>query len=167
MDHDEELMTELYDEHAAALHAFVLRYVDDPAQADDVVQETLLRAWRRVDRIDAEHGSPRAYLMTVARNVLTDQWRARRSRPQALVAEVPELPTPADVDTALERWLVEDALSRLTEEHRGVIRALFYEGRTVEETAELLEIPAGTVKSRSYYAVRALRAAFDEMGVTR
>lgn len=167
MDSDEELMTALYEENAAVLHAFVRRYVDDPARADDVVQETLLRAWRSLDRIDPRRGSPRAYLMTVARNVLTDQWRAARSRPQTLVANVPEVPTAADVDAALERWLVDEALRRLTDEHRAVIQSLYYDGRTVEETANLLGIPAGTVKSRSYYAVRALRAAFDEMGVTR
>lgn len=167
MGNDEELMTALYRENAAVLHAFALRYVDDPARADDVVQETLLRAWRNLERIDPRRGSPRAYLMTIARNVITDQWRASRARPQTLVANPPEPPTADDVDAALERWLIDEALCRLTDEHRGVIQVLYYDGRTVQEAAHLLGIPPGTVKSRSYYAVRALRAAFDELGVSR
>lgn len=164
---DEELMTALYRDNAAVLRAFALRYVEDAARADDVVQETFLRAWRTLDRIDPRRGSPRAYLMTIARNVLTDQWRASRVRPQTRVATLPEPPTADDVDAALEHWLVEEALGRLTAEHRGVIQALYYDGRTVQEVAQLLGIPPGTVKSRSYYAVRALRVAFDELGVSR
>ncbi len=162
-------MTALHDEHAGVLLAFVLRYAENRAHAEDVVQETLLRAWRHLDRIDGASGNPRAYLMTVARNVLTDQWRAARSRP-TLVSEavdVPAPPSPDDLDAALERWLVAAALERLTPEHRAVVQSLYYDGRTVDETARTLGIPPGTVKSRGYYALRALRSAFEEMGVVR
>lgn len=162
-------MTALYEEHAGVLFAFVMRYVDSRAQAEDVVQETLLRAWRHVDRIDGTKGDPRAYLMTVARNVLTDQWRAARSRPRLVPGEPDEarLPSGDEVDAALERWLVGEALARLTPEHRSVVQSLYYDGRTVNETAAALGVPAGTVKSRSYYALRALRTVFEEMGVVR
>lgn len=164
-------MTALYEEHADVLFAFVLRYVDDRAQAEDVVQETLLRAWRHLDRLDVRRGNPRAYLMTVARNVLTDQWRAASSRPRLVGNEDPahhsRVPTTDDIDAALERWVVTDALERLTPEHRAVVRALYYQGHTVAEAAGLLQIPPGTVKSRSYYAIRALRTVFEEMGVLR
>lgn len=164
---EEQLMTALYQEHGDVLFAFVLRYVDR-AQAEDVVQETLFRAWRHLDRLDTEHGNPRAYLMTVARNVLTDQWRARRSRPHTVDDErLEKLPTEDEINSTLERWVVGEALGRLTPEHRAVVRSLYYEGRTVDETAALLEVPPGTVKSRSYYAVRALRTVFEEMGVVR
>ena len=81
--------------------------------------------------------------------------------------DAPEVPTASDVDSALERWLVDDALHRLTPDHRAVIQALYFDGRTVEEAGRVLGIPVGTVKSRCYYAIRALRAALDEMGVTR
>lgn len=163
-------MTALYEEHADVLFAFVLRYVDDRSRAEDVVQETLLRAWRRLPQLDLRHGNPRAYLMTVARNVLTDQWRAAQARPLLVggqPVEPPGVPSADDVDAVLERWVVNDALERLTPEHRAVVEHLYYDGRTVEETASVLRIPSGTVKSRSYYAIRALRTIFEEMGVLR
>lgn len=161
-------MTALYEEHADVLFAFVRRYVDR-SQAEDVVQETLLRAWRHLDRLDTDEGNPRAYLMTVARNVLTDQWRARRSRPQTVDDDrrLATLPTEDDIDATLERWIIGEALTRLTPEHRTVVRSLYYEGRTMDETAAALGVPPGTVKSRSYYAIRALRTVFEEMGVIR
>lgn len=161
-------MTALYEEHADVLLAFVRRYVDR-SQAEDVVQETLLRAWRHLDRLDTDEGNPRAYLMTVARNVLTDQWRARRSRPQTIDDDrrLATLPTEDDIDATLERWIIGEALARLTPEHRTVVQSLYYDGRTMDETAAALGVPTGTVKSRSYYAIRALRTVFEEMGVIR
>lgn len=169
MDPDSELMSALHDEHAGALFGFVSRYVDDPGQAEDAVQETLLRAWKHLDRLDTAAGNPRAYLFTIARNVLTDRWRATRSRPQ-LVHDEPALesvPAVDDIERAVESLLVADALRRLSAEHRQVVEQMYFQGRSVAEAAAQLGIPPGTVKSRSYYAVRALRSAFDEMGVTR
>ena len=166
---DEQLMTALHDEHAGALYAFALRYVDDRDQARDVVQETLLRAWRNLDKIDPEHTDPRAYLFTIARNLLTDQWRAAQRRPR-LVHDDARLEThqaPAELDGAIEGWLVEAALQRLTPQHREVIEALYYQGDSVASAAAKLGLPQGTVKSRTYYALRALRVILDEMGVSR
>lgn len=157
----------LYDEHAAALHSFVRRYTGQPADAEDVVQETMLRAWRHVDRIDAAHGNPRAYLFTVARNVLTDRWRAESVRPVIEPGRdaLENVPTEDATAAALERWLMVEALQRLSTDHGAVVRVLYFQGCTVAEAARLLGVPPGTVKSRSYYALRALRGILDEMGV--
>jgi RNA polymerase sigma-70 factor (ECF subfamily) len=165
----DRLLTALYEQHGDALLAFVQRYVPDRGSAEDVVQETLLRTWRHIDRVDIHTGNPRAYLFTVARNVLTDQWRAARARPRLVGDEgaVAAVPSDEDVEAAVERWTVGEALQRLTPEHRAVVQALYFDGRTVAETAHQLGVPAGTVKSRSYYAVRALRSALEEMGVLR
>ena len=73
----------------------------------------------------------------------------------------------AEVDRLLDQVLVEEALTRLQRDHREVVRVLYYEGLTVNQAADLLKIPAGTVKSRAYYAVRSLRAVLDEMGVAQ
>ena len=67
----------------------------------------------------------------------------------------------------MEGWLVRAALDRLSAEHRQVVESVYYDGRTVADTARRLSVPEGTVKSRAYYAVRALRAVFEEMGVLR
>lgn len=167
---ERELMTALYRDHGSAIHRFVLRYVDGDAQrAEDVAQETLLRAWRHLDALTVHRGDPRPYLLTVARNVLTDQWRAAARRPRLVDDErfLAAVPSADDIDAAVDGWLVGAALERLTPAHRDVVRSLHYEGRTVAETARRLGVPEGTVKSRSYYAVRALRAVFEEMGVLR
>lgn len=132
------------------------------------MQETLLRAWKGIDSIDPTRDSTRSYLFTVARNVLTDLWRAEQGRPKlvsgaAAMAAVAAVPSTDDVDSAVEGWLVAAALETLTPEHRSVIQALYFEGRSVADTARALTVPAGTVKSRAY-SVRALRAAFQESG---
>lgn len=169
MSPEQRLMTALHDEHAGALFTFVLRYVQDREQARDVVQETLLRAWRHLDELDPARGSTRSYLFTVARNLLTDQWRAEQRRPRLVTddAAVQAHPAPDELDDAVQGWLVADALERLTLEHRAVIEAMYYRGSSVASTAQELGLAPGTVKSRTYYAVRALRSVFEEMGVTR
>ena len=89
------LMQQLHDEHAAALWGYCLRLTgQDRARAEDVVQETLLRAWRHHDRLEESRGSVRAWLFTVARNIVIDEWRTRRSRSELSVADVPEPPAP-------------------------------------------------------------------------
>jgi len=166
---DEQLMTALHDQHAGALFAFALRYVDDRDQARDIVQETLLRAWRHLDKIDPGHADPRAYLFIVARNLLTDQWRAAQRRPRLVSDDVrlEAQAAPDALDDTIQGWLVLAALERLTPQHREVIQALYYEGNSVASAAAYLGLPQGTVKSRTYYAMRALRVIFEEMGVTR
>lgn len=166
---EQRLMTSLHDEHAGRLYAFVLRYVHDRDLACDVVQETLLRAWQHLDELDSRRGDTRSYLFAVARNLITDQWRAAQRRPRLVHNDeaLDAASAPDQLDAALTGWLVTDALGRLTPEHRAVIEALYYRGSTVAAAAGELGLPEGTVKSRSYYAVRALRAIFEEMGVLR
>ena len=85
------LMQQLHDEHAAALWGYCLRLTgQDHARAEDVVQETLLRAWRNHDRLDESRGSVRAWLFTVARNIVIDEWRTKRAQSELSVADVPE-----------------------------------------------------------------------------
>jgi RNA polymerase sigma-70 factor (ECF subfamily) len=166
---DEELMTALYNEHYAVLLSFVLRYVHDRHRAEDMVQETLLRAWKHIDHLDTDPGRTRSYLLTIARNVVTNAWRAEQRRPHLVADEVAVNTMPAEdnVDQLVEGWLVAEALERLSVDHQAVVKAMYYEGQSVAETARRLSVPEGTVKSRAYYAVRALRTAFEEMGVLR
>jgi len=72
----------------------------------------------------------------------------------------------AAVPMGLLSWVVAEAITRLSEEHRAVLLECYYRGRPVAEAARLLGVPAGTVKSRTHYALRALRLALEEMGVT-
>jgi RNA polymerase sigma-70 factor (ECF subfamily) len=156
----------LYDAHAAALFGFALRLTGDRGQAEDVVQETLLRAWRRRPQTHGDTADLRPWLLTVARRVVIDGYRARRARPAEVADDVlAALPDADVVDAALDRIVMLDALGALSDEHRSVLVELYYRGRSVAEAATELGVPAGTVKSRSYYALRALRLALVERGV--
>jgi RNA polymerase sigma-70 factor, ECF subfamily len=127
----------------------------------------MLRAWRKPSILDEEEsGSARAWLYTVARRIVVDEWRSARSRRELTVAEPPEPLAVDGVDARLDEWLVAQALDRLTPEHREVIVECYYRGRSTADAAAALGIPAGTVKSRTHYALRALRLAMQEMGVT-
>lgn len=121
---DEKLLRTLYDEHGGPLLAYVERLVrGDRQQAEDIVQETLVRAWRNAERLAGDTARP--WLFAVARNIAIDRARARR-----------------------------------------VILEVYYRGHSVAEAAATLGVPRGTVQSRTFYALRALRVALEERGVT-
>ncbi|WP_460656319.1 sigma-70 family RNA polymerase sigma factor [Kribbella endophytica] len=161
----EELIRSLYAEHGRSLLAYATRLTGDRVAAEDVVQETLLRAWKHSDDLIDGKGSVRGWLLTVARNIVTDRARARAVRP-AEVAEVEDRPPVQrdHSDSVVNSMVVLDALDHVTPEHREVLVELYYRGRTVTEAAKELGVPPGTVKSRSYYALRALRSALGGAG---
>jgi RNA polymerase sigma-70 factor (ECF subfamily) len=164
----DELLRTLYAEHAGPLLGYVIKLTDgDRQRAEDVVQETLLRAWRHPESLDPSRGSLRPWLWTVARNIVVDAARARRARPQEVAEDaLAVIPVEDQIDQALLSWEVAEALSTLSDDHRAVLVETYYRGRTVAEAAEVLGIPAGTVKSRAFYALRALRLALEERGIT-
>jgi RNA polymerase sigma-70 factor (ECF subfamily) len=161
-----ELMRVLYAEHAAALWRYAMRLTGDRVQAEDVVQETLLRAWRRPQILDQRERSARAWLFTVARNLVVDEFRSARSRREFGTDSPPEQATPDTTDAALDSWLIADALTQLTPDHRAVLVRAYYQGMSTRQIAEALDIPDGTAKSRLHYALRTMRLTLQEMGVT-
>jgi RNA polymerase sigma-70 factor (ECF subfamily) len=165
---DEELMRALYREHAGPLFGFVLHLVaGDRQRAEDVVQETLVRAWRNIDRLDAGARSLRPWLVTVARRIVIDEHRSAGARPREVDAAALELlPAEDELDRALRMMTVADALGDLSPAHREIIVETYLKGRTANEAAAELGIPAGTVRSRVFYALRSLRLALEERGVT-
>lgn len=165
---DETLLRALYDEHSGPLLAFVTRLTGgDVAQAEDVVQETLLRVWRNPAALEPARGPLRPWLFTVARHVVIDQGRARAARPREVGAELLDtVVVPDEIERAVESWAVTDALGLLSPDHRSVLIETYYRGASVNEAAARLAIPPGTVKSRSYYALRELRLRLQELGVT-
>ena len=166
---DPEALRALHRAHAAPLWAYVVRLTGDRARAEDVVQETMLRAWRRgiSDGEADQAGSARAWLFTVARNLVVDQARSAQARHESSTDQVPEGSIEDQVDALFASLLVTDALRVLSSEHRAVVLRAYYGRLTVAEIAAELAIPPGTVKSRLHYGLRALRLALQERGVTR
>lgn len=162
---DAELMRALHDRHASALWSYVVGLTGgDRARAQDVVQETLLRAWRTPAVLDQAEGSVRGWLYTVARRIVIDEWRTSRFRREVVTDVVPDHGHNDETETVVNRQVVIDALRRLSDEHRAVLVECYLRGASVAEAAERLGIAAGTVKSRTHYALRALRLALDEAG---
>lgn len=162
---DGQRLTMLYSAHADAVRRFVAGYVTDSQHREDIVQETFVRAWKNIDRIDVERGNPRSFLFSIAHNALVDQWRARSRRPEVLTDDDATVATEDGVDASLERILLAESMRRLSTEHREVIKALYFDDMTIAAAADRLGVAVGTIKSRSYHAVRALRLVFDEMGL--
>jgi RNA polymerase sigma-70 factor (ECF subfamily) len=168
-DQDAELLRAMCAEHGDALHAHALRLASgDRQRAEDLVQETLLRAWRHPEALNPDRGSVRAWLFTTARNLAIDSWRRRSVRVGEVITDAPPEPVSDDeTDRTVEAWLIAEALGRLSSVHREVLVECFYQGRSVAEAATRLGIPPGTVKSRTHYALRSLKLILEEMGVTQ
>jgi RNA polymerase sigma-70 factor (ECF subfamily) len=159
---DEALITAVYAEHGRALLAYATRLTGDRAMAEDVVQETLVRVWKHPDVLVNGRGSVRGWLLTVVRNIVIDRARARSSRPPEVTDD--EIVAPVAPDHAggvVDSLTVLGALEQLSPEHRGVLAHLYFAGRTLDETAQVLGVPPGTVRSRSHYALKALRRLVD------
>ena len=162
---DAELLRELHAEHSTALWSYVVGLTNgDRAQAQDVVQETMLRAWRNPQVLAQANGSARGWLFTVAKRLVIDEWRTARSRRERVTDAVPEKPVADATDRAVDHHIVVQAMQVLSLEHRAVLHECYFRGSSVNEASLALGIPAGTVKSRTHYALRALRLALDELG---
>lgn len=164
---EEHRIEVLYEQFGGPLLRHVRKTTGNDLQwAEDVVQETIVRAWRNSARLHWEPSLIWAWLLTVARRIVIDGRRRKSARPPEV--EPPEADTisvPDGCDRALSAIVVADALRNLSEEHREVIEQTYLRDRTISEAAEILGIPPGTVKSRLYYGIRALRELLREKGV--
>jgi RNA polymerase sigma factor (sigma-70 family) len=165
---DDAIVTALYQQYRGPLMTFVLRLTaGNRQQAEDVVQETMVRAWREAARLDLSSPSLMPWLTTVARRIVIDDHRRRQARPvETADVELADLPAEDDTAAADRRLVVAEALLALSPLHRQVLNETILRDRTVNQAAEVLGVPVGTVKSRVYYALRALQVVMAERGVS-
>jgi RNA polymerase sigma-70 factor, ECF subfamily len=157
-------VAELYRRYGGRLYRLGVRALGDAGLAEEMVQESFVRLWRTAGRFDADRGTVAAYLFVIARSVANDVRKRPSSRPLVPV-EDDKLPPQLDsVDRILESLMVRDALDALSPAHREVLRLVHEDGLTQAQIAERLALPLGTVKTRMFHGLRALRTALTERG---
>jgi RNA polymerase sigma-70 factor, ECF subfamily len=157
----------LYQTYRVPLLVFVLRLTGgDRQHAEDVVQETMVRAWLEVGRLDLSGPSLMPWLAAVARRIVIDDHRRKRARPaETGEGTVADIPVDDDTAATLLRVAVADAMCQLTSSHRQALNETILRDQTVNQAAEALGIPVGTVKSRVHYALRVLQIVLAERGL--
>ena len=160
---DENALRLAMDTFGGELFGYARRALADVHLAEEAVQETFVRAWRARERFDSELGSMRSWLFTIERRIVIDMTRARALRPA--------VPFPADLqdevdtfDLTLRSWQMEETIKLLRPQHRQVLLETYYRGNPSSVVAADLAIPEGTVRSRLFYALRALRLLLEELG---
>ena len=159
----DEPLVELYGRYAKRVYGLGLRLLGDQGLAEDLVQETFLRLWRSAPRFDPDRATVRTFLFTIARRAAVDLWRRRRDRIEVAGSEI----EPVVEDEAFEALLVSldvrDALDELSAKHREVLELHYRGDLTQQQISEQLEVPLGTVKTRTYHALRALKGKLEEL----
>ena len=155
-------LRELYRRYASRVYGLGVQLLSDRGLAEELVQETFVRVWRNAGRFDPARGSPATFIFTIARRLAIDLWRRPSSRP---IEIDPPLPSEDHVDRLVVGLGVRDALDSLTEPHRQVLELSYRDHLKQGEIAEKLGIPLGTVKTRTYHALRSLRSALEERGI--
>ncbi|MFQ6147110.1 sigma-70 family RNA polymerase sigma factor [Streptomyces seoulensis] len=144
-------------QHRSALVAYAERLLTDRHLAEDVVQEALIRAWHHTEKLRHGEGSVRGWLLKVTRNLVTDRARSAYARHETVTDETWDVHQPDHAEAVVTTMETDALLGGLSDEHREVLVHIYLHGHTIRETAQLLGIPAGTVKSRQHYALHALR----------
>lgn len=158
---DAESLGELFDRHAGRMKSLALRIVRNPEEAEDVVQEVFVQAWRQAGRFDPTRGNVLAWLSIVTRSRSLDRWRRRATRRETAVADAHELEAPRGAAGDPSAWAASSALSELPADQRGPLELAYWEGLSQSEIAGRLGLPLGTVKTRMRTGLKRLREALE------
>ncbi|WLW57285.1 sigma-70 family RNA polymerase sigma factor [Streptomyces sp. YU58] len=153
-----DLLGSIMRDHRESLVSYAEKMLGDHGLAEDIVQEAVIRAWRNIDRLVGMEGSVRGWLFTVTRHLVIDWVRKPHARREVVGVTYSEPVTRTDGTDAVHDTLVaRPLLQRLSAEHRAVLVHIYLCDRSIQETAGILGVPAGTVKSRHHNALRKLR----------
>jgi len=167
---DREAYARLYDSYAAPAYSLALRIVRDRELAADVVQDAFLTIWNQASTFDASRGQPSTWILTVTHHKAVDIVRREQRRRAEAIDEAHETPdTGAPVEEqawqAVAREQVRAAMSKLPDPQREVLELAYFAGYTQSQLAERLAVPIGTVKSRTFAAMNALRDLLAASGM--
>jgi RNA polymerase sigma-70 factor (ECF subfamily) len=154
-----EGLGELFDRHAGRMKSLALRIVRSPEEAEDVVQEVFVQAWRQAGRFDVARGNVLAWLSIMARSRSLDRWRRRTTRRETSVTDAHEIEAPSPAVGDPLAWAARSALSDLPADQRGPLELAYWEGLSQSEIAERLGLPLGTIKTRMRNGLRRRREA--------
>lgn len=162
-----EPMVALYQRYGSNLYGLGLRLLGDRGMAEEMVQETFVRLWRSAERFDRDKGSVRTFTYTIARRVAVDLRRRSASRPLDSREEIDQVDSAreGEFDRLVLGLDVRDALRSLSTKHCEILELHFDEDLTQVQVAERLDVPLGTVKTRIYHGLRALKLEFEERGL--
>jgi RNA polymerase sigma-70 factor, ECF subfamily len=160
---DRGAFDQLHGRYARAVLGLALRRLGDRGRAEDATQDAFVAIWRSARTYDPSRGRGAPWLYAVARNAITDRGRARTEMP----AEVPDTPTseagPAErAELGWTAWRVHRALEELNDNERKVVELAYWSGLSQSEIAEFLNIPLGTVKTRTRAALGRLAVLLEE-----
>jgi RNA polymerase sigma-70 factor (ECF subfamily) len=162
-----EPLAELYRRYVRRVYGLGLYLLRDPSLAEDLVQDTFVRLWRSSHRFDPERATARTFIFMLARRAAVDLMRRRSARPPATAGLSEQ--EPADGADAFDQVIVSldvrDALNALQPKHREILELHYLDDMTQSQIAVQLDIPLGTVKTRSFHALRALREELDRRGL--
>ena len=158
----EEPMKELYRRYHKNLFRFGIQMLRDEGLAEDMVQETFQRLWRSAGRMDSDPGTVGAFLFTIARSAAADIGKRLSSRPLLPVQDSYLPPLPDRTGQVLDSLMLRDAFDKLSPSHAQVLRLALDEDLSQSQIAGRLHLPLGTVKTRAFYGMRALRSALGE-----
>ena len=158
-------LEELYGRYERRLYGLGFRLLGDQGLAEELVQETFVRLWQQARRFDPARGSVGTFVFAIARRIAVDLWRRPSSRPFDPEPSESVVLATDPLEGVLEGLAVRDAMQSLSPAHRQILELFYGQDRKQSEIAELLGLPLGTVKTRSYYALRALKLALQERGI--
>jgi RNA polymerase sigma-70 factor (ECF subfamily) len=165
-DRSGDSLRRLYRRYADELYGFVHQALGDRGATEEVVQDVFTSVWRHAETYDQQRGTFRTWMYRIARNAVIDRRRRSSVRPGLSKGADDPASEPVGLDESIEqialRWQLAAALERLTPQHREVVRLAHYEGMTMRQIAESKDLPIGTVKSRTWYAMQSLRLALEE-----
>ena len=163
---DRSCLAAVYDAYSPLAYGLALRLLNSSSDAEDVVQESFLALWRQSGRLEPERGL-RSYLLSIVHNRAIDRIRSRVRKPESGLDE--DLPIPAATDDPAdvavlqsEREEVRAAMVALSDDQRQTVELVYFQGLTINETADRMRVPVGTVKSRLRLALGHLRQKLDK-----